>query len=116
MNRTIISVFTVGIICVALVFSCKKSKKLTPKCDGSKPTYNAGIKAIIDNNCTGSSCHVAGSPYGNFTSYNGLAPYLTNGLFKRDVLEMQIMPKNKNLSQEDINKIQCWVDNGYPEN
>ncbi len=64
----------------------------------------------------GSSCHVAGSPYGNFTTYIGLTPYITNGLFKRDVIDQQIMPKNKNLSQADINKIQCWIDNNYKEN
>lgn len=116
MNRTIIGITSITLVLVLLIFSCKKTKKLTPSCDGSKPTYNAGIKTIIDNNCMGSSCHVNGSPYGNFTTYNGLAPYLSNGLFKRDVLEMQIMPKNKNLTQDEINKIQCWVDNGYPEN
>jgi hypothetical protein len=116
MNRTIISFLAVGIIASSLVFSCKKGKKLTPNCNGSKPTYNSGIKTIIDNNCTGSSCHVAGSPYGNFTSYAGMAPYINSGRFKVAVLEQQTMPKNKNLSQDELNKLQCWVENNYAEN
>jgi len=116
MNRTIISFLAVVIIASSLVFSCKKGKKLTPDCDGSKPTYNAGIKAIIDNNCTGSSCHVTGSPYGNFTSYAGMAPYINSGRFKVAVLEQQTMPKNKNLTQDELNKLQCWVENNYAEN
>lgn len=117
MKKTVISFVSIFVVTIVLVISCKKSKKLTPSCDGSKPTYNNGIKPIIDNNCMGSSCHVAGSPYGNFTTYNGLAPYLSgSNLFKRDVLDQQIMPKNNNLSQDDLNKIQCWADNGYPEN
>lgn len=107
---------SIAIITTAFISSCKKNKKLTPSCDGSNPKYNSEIKAIIDNNCTGSTCHASGSPYGNFTTYQGLKPYLDNGLFKRDVLDQQIMPKNKNLSQSELNKIQCWVNNNYPEN
>jgi len=116
MKRTIISIIAIGLITTSLIYSCKKGKKLTPKCDGSKPTYNAGIKTIIDNNCMGSSCHVAGSPYGNFSTYAGLAPYINSGRFKVAVLEQQTMPKSKNLSQDEINKIQCWVENNYAEN
>jgi hypothetical protein len=116
MKRNIITLTSFAIVIVALALSCKKNKKLKPKCDGSNLTFNSGIKAIISNNCTASTCHPAGSPYGNFTTYQGLQPYIQNGLFKRDVLDLQIMPKNKKLSQDDLNKIQCWVDNGYPEN
>jgi hypothetical protein len=114
-SKVLLLLFT-GILIAAAVPSCKKNKKLTPKCDGSHPTYNSGIKTIIDNNCTGSSCHANGSPYGIFTNYQGLQPFISNGTFKRDVLDKQIMPKNKNLSQDELNKIQCWVDNGFPEN
>ena len=116
MKRNLIIIAGIACLSIAFVLSCKKKGKLKAECDGSKPTYNGEIKAIINNNCMGSSCHVAGSPYGNFTTYNGLTPYISNGLFKRDVIELQIMPKNKKLSQSDINKIQCWIDNNYAEN
>lgn len=116
MKRSTIIISGIIFISIGLFLSCKKTKKLTPKCDGSTPTYNSDIKKIIDNNCMGSSCHVSGSPYGNFTTYIGLTPYITNGLFKRAVIEQQTMPKNKNLSQDEINKIQCWIDNNYKEN
>lgn len=94
------------------IFSCKKTD---PVCDGSNPTYHSAIKSIIDNSCI--SCHGAGSSRGNFKAYQGLKPYLDNGKFKRLVLEEQVMPKGPaKLSPDELNKIQCWVNNGYPEN
>lgn len=98
-------------------FSCKKDKnKLTPTCDGSHPTYNSAIRSIINSNCTSSGCHNSGSSRGDFTTYSGIAPYLNNGSFKREVLTDQTMPKRDNLSQSELNSIQCWVNDGYPEN
>ncbi|MBL0316874.1 MAG: hypothetical protein IPP69_14355 [Flavobacteriales bacterium] len=107
------------VICLAMsiLISCKKeSSKKTPTCDGSHPTYNSAIKSIINGNCNSSGCHNAGSSNGDFTSYSGLAPYLNNGSFKREVLTNQTMPENGSLSQTQLNSIQCWVNDGYPEN
>ncbi|MCB0396974.1 MAG: hypothetical protein KDD36_09990 [Flavobacteriales bacterium] len=100
---------------MSVTFSaCKKDKK-TPVCDGSMPTYNTEISVIIQSSCMGSSCHGAGSKHGEWTSYTNLKPQLDNGGFKKYVLEKQSMPKGSSLSQEQLNMIQCWVDNGYPE-
>ena len=100
------------------VFSCKKEEYFTPACDGSTPAYNSGIKAIIDANCMGSFCHGSGEKRGDFTSYAGLKPVLDNGAFKKRVIDEQDMPKGKGntLAQQEINIIQCWINNGYPEN
>lgn len=99
-------------ICLSLI-ACKKEKdsgKLTPACDGSNPTYNGAIKSILDSRCGSASCHP------NYTSYEGLSGILQSGDFKREVLTNQTMPEGSSLTQEQINKIQCWVDNGFPEN
>ncbi len=65
----------------------------------------------------GSTCHSSGSKRGDFTSYDGLKPDLDNGNFEKEVLIDQRMPRgSQTLTQEQINTIQCWVDNGYPEN
>ncbi len=100
------------------IFSCKKEEYFTPKCDGSNPTYNADIKTIIDANCMGSFCHSSGKKRGDFTSYEGLETVLNNGVFVNRVLDKQDMPNgnNKTLTQEEINTIQCWTNNGFPEN
>lgn len=110
MKKIIITAFTIG----AVIASCRKDN-LTPECDGSNLTYNSGIKAIIDSECATSGCHNAGSNDGDFTTYSGLQPYLNSGDFKREVLTDQSMPRNGSLSQDQLNKIQCWVDNGYPQ-
>lgn len=93
--------------------ACKKDNnggKLSPSCDGSHPTYDASIKAIIDSRCGSASCHP------NYTSYSGISSIVQNGQFKRDVLTNQTMPQGSSLTQDQINKIQCWVNDGYPEN
>lgn len=104
--------FGCALICVA---SCKKDK-LDPVCDGSEPTFEDGISTIINANCMGSSCHGAGSSRGDFTSYAKMEAFLNNGSFEREVLDDQTMPQGGDLTQNEINSIQCWVDNNYPEN
>jgi hypothetical protein len=88
----------------------KKSDKLTPTCDGSSPTYQSAIKSIIDSKCATSNCHP------NFSTYGGLQQDLQSGSFSKEVLKDQTMPKGSALSQDQLNKIQCWADNGFLEN
>ncbi|MFM9985329.1 MAG: hypothetical protein ACKVOK_08870 [Flavobacteriales bacterium] len=101
------------LVVVAIAGACKKK----PQCDGSNPTYTSSIKSIIDGNCNSSGCHNSGSGNGVFTTYTGLKPYLDNGSFKRSVLEDQTMPEGSaKLSKDELNKLQCWSENGFPEN
>lgn len=89
--------------------SCKKKKnKITPVCDGTNATYNNTVKSIVNSNCV--SCH------SNYSSYSGLSSITTNGQFTQHVLTDQDMPENGSLTSDQLNKIQCWVNNGYPEN
>ncbi len=104
------------IIPLFIVYISCEREKLDPECDGSQPTYNSAIKEIIDAKCTNFACHGSGSSRGAFTTYAGLESVLNNGQFESRVLAIQDMPKNGSLSQEQINQIQCWVENGYPEN
>ena len=93
-------------------YSCKKDNagKLTPSCDGSHPTYQSSIKSIIDSRCATSNCHP------NYATYDGLLSDLQGGSFRREVLVNQTMPQGSSLTQDQINKIQCWVNDGFPEN
>lgn len=79
-------------------------------CDGSEPTYDNEIGAILTAECATGSCHPS------YSSYSGLQGIINSGQFESVVLEKQTMPRGGNLSQSEINAIQCWVDNGYPEN
>jgi len=91
------------------------NKKQNAACDGSSPTYESEIKAIISANCGSSSCHGSGSSNGDFTTYANLKPVLNNGKFKSEVIDKQSMPKNGKLTSSELSKIVCWKDNNYPE-
>lgn len=96
-----------GLIVISLV-ACKKSQKVTVNCDGSTPTYNSYVKGIVNSNCT--SCH------SSYSTYAGLSAITSNGKFEKEVLINQTMPDGGSLTQDELNKLQCWVNNGFPEN
>ncbi len=123
----------------ALVFSvfytsaCTKDKLPEPmagdECLTLDATYNGAVKAIIDETCAVSGCHVAGggSP-GNFSDFAGLEPFLNdapNG-FRDRVIVLRTdassgMPPDYaaaspiNLTDEQLEIVKCWADAGYPE-
>jgi uncharacterized membrane protein len=102
--------FIAGFITIGLntMVSCKKSaKKITPVCDGTNATYNNTVKSIVTNSCV--SCH------SGYSTYSGLSTITTNGKFTQHVLTNQDMPQGSSLTSDQLNKIQCWVNNGYPQ-
>ena len=89
------------------IFSCKKAN--VPKCDGTNSSYNSNMKTIINANCTSSACHPT------YITYTGIKGVLDNGSFKSRVISQKDMPKGSSLSADNLNKIQCWIDAGYPQ-
>lgn len=94
-------------------------------------TYNGLVKTIIDESCAYVGCHngVTGSiGPGDYTSYSGLNPYLVDGSFEDRVIFQKEdtvlgMPpdvynetQKADLTQEELDIIQCWINAGYPEN
>ncbi|HAD14404.1 MAG TPA: hypothetical protein DCF33_18435 [Saprospirales bacterium] len=98
-----------GLALMMVLDSCRKDKAENIECDGSNPTYDGQIRAIINSNCASNSCHPG------YSSYEGLEGILQNGRFEREVLIDQTMPRNGNLSAGELSKIKCWVENGFPE-
>lgn len=99
---------------VTLVFSCNKTEPFVPVCDGSSPTYDADVASIIQQNCI--QCHGSGSSNGDFSTYVGLSTVTSNGKFENEVLTNQTMPQSGSLTEAQLNKLKCWVENGFPEN
>ena len=98
-----------------------------PNCgDLGAVTYQLQIKPIIDQSCAYSGCHLDSSP-GNFSSYEGLVPYLESNQFRQRVLLERAdpilgmppdnAPANRpiDLTDDDIHLLECWLDAGYPE-
>ncbi len=94
-------------------------------------TYEAGVKTIIDNSCAYAGCHdgAGGIGPGNYTDFNGIAPYLTSGSVLERVVNQRNdpalgMPPNSSiypesqqddLTEEEFEIIQCWLLQGFPE-
>jgi uncharacterized membrane protein len=92
-----------------IIVSCKKNKNnITPTCDGSSPTYESFVQDVISSNCT--SCH------SDMSTYSGLSTYLNDESFTKEVLANQTMPESGSLDAATLNTLQCWVNNGFPEN
>ena len=123
------------IICVILSFtalyytSCT-TDKLTPveiDCIGDAPVWDGEVDDIVALTCAYAECHISGtSASGNYLSYNGINSILTNGKFKNRVFDIKdnptlgMPPDNsagpKELSEEQLNTLSCWMEAGFPEN
>jgi mono/diheme cytochrome c family protein len=98
-------------------FSCGKPEDNTPPADCSKvnATYSE-IKKITAASCNSSSCHGQGSGNGDFTTHAGIKAKAENGTLKNRVVVKKDMPPGKRLTTEQIHQIECWINNGAPEN
>lgn len=73
-------------------------------------SYELTIEPIIANNCL--ECH-AGSQSPNLSSYSGVS---TNADRIRFQVANRFMPQGGSLTNEEIELILCWVDNGALNN
>ncbi len=107
-----------------LVFttSCLKEKTIPlGDCD-SIISYSGEIRPIIESSCKtglggGTGCHDAW-----IDEYDNIVNYMTAGSWQNEVLTTKRMPLVPNdfgidsLTADEIKTMQCWVDQGYPEN
>ena len=102
---------------VVLIIACKKEEEPQPTTP-CKPTYTADIKTIIDAKCALSGCHDGSVPLPNFNKYPELKARVDNGKVKSFVFDLKIMPPSTatQLTDEEKELLQCWLDNGAPEN
>ncbi len=109
---SILTLIVIGIIIAA----CKKDEFKDLDCSTIDSKYSTSISGIISSKCNTSGCHNAGSSKGDFTSYAKVKPYVDNGSFNKEVIVNKSMPKGTSLSQDERNKIKCWLDAGGPNN
>ena len=90
-------------------------------CEAVQFTYAAQVREIINRNCAYSGCHdgISGNP-GNFMTYGGLVSRISNGQFESRVLLARDMPPSDatgptELTQDELNDLTCWIEQGYPE-
>lgn len=83
-----------------------------------RPTYTSDIKAIVNTKCAISGCHDGNSGIVGFKEYATLKERADNGRIKSYVFELKIMPPSTAVQLTDDEKklVECWLDNGAPEN
>ena len=103
---------------IALLSSCANNKldSCTTTCSSLSTLKYSNFSNFIGTSCaTSPGCHVAGSSYGNFSTYAGLQPYLANGKFKQRVIVEKNMPPSGGVRQSYLDSLSCWICNGYPQ-
>ena len=101
-------------LCLMLVFGCN-GKPERVACNSTTPTWNGEVLDIIANSCWASNCHGTSASNGDYTTYNGIKPVLLNGKFETEVLDSRRMPRNETFPDSVLAKLQCWLENGFPE-
>lgn len=115
-SKILIFLFAAGLLAVA---SCKKDDDDGGDLDCSTVSFSADIAPIIASSCSLSSCHDtnAGTVIGDYTTYAGLETRAKDGTMKREVITDMTMPKGSGtLTQTQLDKIECWLDAGAPNN
>lgn len=131
MNFTSIIRFLVAGSLIVASHSCN-SDVVEPSedCDTTMATYSTNVKEIIDLSCAYSGCHDGNSAGpGNYSTFDGLASVIQSGSFVNRVIDqrsnpsigmppnMEIYPASQqdDLSPEQLEIIQCWIDSGFQE-
>ena len=97
--------------------ACQKDKTAaSTDIDCSTVTYSATIQPLIQQTCSGSSCHSANGREGSLMTYSQLKVTVDNGQFRKQVLDNQTMPQGSSLSSTQLGQIKCWLDNGALNN
>ena len=113
--------FSLFILVIILATSCTKdvAEPAVP-CEVLTSSFNSDILPIFTTNCAISGCHNLATSSGGF-AWETHAVISANVEYILHVINHEPgypkMPKNKSkLHDTLIQKIQCWYDNGTPDN
>lgn len=104
-----------------LLVSCQKDPVSTVDCTGIATSYTTDIKPILDASCATSGCHNASAHQAgiDLSNYNGVRNVSSQDRFLGSIQHKKgynPMPQNSaQLSQDKIDLITCWVQNGAVE-
>lgn len=95
-------------------------------CDTIQTSYEANVKDIIDRTCAYSGCHIDAS-IGNYLTYEGMLGRLNSGGIRNRVISLRDDPvvgmppdyvppgRPEDLTQAELEIIECWLEAGYPK-
>ncbi len=90
-------------------------------CDTLDVSYSTDIVPIIEATCAIAGCHVADFSQGDFTTYEDLKEKVDDeDKLLTQVTEGTMPPSNTagpaELTADELELIQCWIDDGAPDN
>lgn len=111
------------LVCCALLsfISCAKDQATNFDCTGLTPTYTSDIKPILNASCAKSGCHDAFSHQQgvDLSSYGSASDISRSSSFLGTIEHLNgynPMPQGAGkLSNDKIQLLSCWVENGSPE-
>lgn len=106
--------------------SCVREQGPLPKkisktlCDSLNVKFATDINPIIQMQCVSGGCHEAGGGTSGYdlSDYTNLKPYADQGRIRARVIDGKptFMPKSGKLPSSDLEKIDCWLKAGAPNN
>ncbi len=128
MTKTKFNILLLAFLISGIAFnSCVKDTGQIPVppsislCDSLNVTYTSDIKPILISNCAVPTCHVpAGTGPGDYNDYATVKAAVDMGVFKQRVIVTKDMPPPPPpvfpLPDSTLQKINCWLDDGAPNN
>jgi mono/diheme cytochrome c family protein len=121
MKKIVVTSFAIAVLFAACKSTKETTTAVTEKVDCTTYTgltYNKDIKSIIETNCA--KCHNKNNKAGfNFLTLESVKKGVANGELLGTIKHQKGYPKMPigapKLSQEDISKIECWINSGMPE-
>ena len=120
------NVFVLLSVLSLLILACEDTDKeiviveSAQVCDSLDVLYTNDVKPILENaGCTGSYCHGGGAAGITISSYETTKTAAQDAKFLKAIKHhtgASPMPKDRDkLGDADIQKIECWIKNGYKE-
>lgn len=115
-------IFLITAITVVTIASCTKDKgdlAINPYLNCDTIHFSQTVAPIISQFCsTTPGCHVPSGVGPDYTTYAGLKIKLDAGVFQNRIFNLRDMPQTPNppLADSTLQKLQCWVNQGYPNN
>jgi hypothetical protein len=101
-------------ITVKDALDCSLSIGVTVSRGQTGVSWSNEVRSIIEANCAVSGCHVSGNQIPNFSVFSTVKSNASD--IKSRTGSRSMPPDGKSISQEEINKIACWVEDGAKDN
>jgi hypothetical protein len=102
----------IGITILSCARDIAKPEPIPEQC--TPVSFSQEILPIMQQRCTG--CHSTSYSCGSLEDYMGVKDKYNNGTLKQRVIVQKDMPSGSSLTQAEIQKINCWIEQGAPNN